>query len=1097
VGRVRFGVLGPLTVWTDNGAPVRVPEAKVRALLADLLVAGGRLISTDRLIEDLWGEAPPGKPVPALRAKISQLRRVLDEAEPGGRGLVEFRSRGYRLAVDADAVDIGRFAALAAQARTAADPRTRAALLTEALDLWRGEALADFADEPFARLTATELHEQQLAAREDRAAARLELGEHAEVASELAGLSARHPQRERLHAIYLRALYGSGRQAEALEAYARLRTQLADELGVDPSPELSALHQSMLRQEPQLNAPRPRARGNLPAPVSTLMGRDGAPESVRALLETERLVTLTGPGGVGKTRLSLAVAQAAADSFPDGVWLVELATVDTAAGMAGVADCIAAALRLRDEASRSGLNAPDRLSEALRDKHLLILLDNCEHLVDAAAALADRLLAAAPGLRLLVTSREPLHIPGEHLWAVPTLDLPEQATPESVRESGAARLFIARALAASPGFAPDGLVDADAAAIAAICRRLDGLPLALELAASRVRGLGVRELAARLDDRFDLLTARNRRAPTRHQTLRAVIDWSWNLLEPAEQVVLRRLAVHADGCTLAAAEAVCADENAPATEIVDVLARLVDRSLVTVSFPDGRPRYRLLESVADYSRERLAQAAETDEVRQRARRHHAAFAERADSGLRGAEQRDWLRSFELELPNLRAALDDALHHQDSVAIRQLAGATSWYLFLKGRLREAHQLLDTASAGGHSAVLATWRDGMAVLSGMDRHEARDRPDITSSVDRARAEWFLDYARVDLGDFSGGTEVLDRALRACHAADDRWGTAAVLSNRARRAFVCGDLTAARRDATESARLFGELGDQWGQLQAMDPLAWLAEITGDYSQAERMHRDGLRIAGDLGLCSEVAERLSGLGRIALLTGDLAAAEAHHRRAAELAAGVNDPQGEVYAEFGLALTARRQGRLNDAERLWQRQLAWSRQASDDPGAALALSELGFIAEVRDEPETARNLHSEGLTLAHGTGDPRAVALALEGLAGARSLVGEAPAAARLLGRAAAAREAVGAPLPPAERYDVDRITTRARKAAGAAVFDSEFASGHALGSVQPGTAQHDPASAKTDAAQPDRPAREAFPAPKPPDSQTVHIGPARGGNG
>lgn len=1047
---VRFGVLGPLAVWTDDGTPVHVPEAKVRALLADLLLAGGRLLSTDRLIEDLWGAAPPGKPVPSLRAKVSQLRRVLDEAEPGGRGLVEFRSGGYRLAVDADAVDIGGFAALTARAR-AADPRTRAALLTEALDLWRGEALADFADEPFAIPAATELHEQQLAAREDRAAARLELGEHAEVVTELAGFSARHPQRERLHAIYLRALYGSGRQAEALKAYERLRTRLADELGVDPSPELSALHQSMLRQEPRLNAPRGDVRGNLPAPVSALIGRDGAPESLHALLDAERLVTLTGPGGVGKTRLSLAAAHAAAGSFPGGAWLVELASVDAAAGVAGVADGVAAALGLRDEVSRSGLDSVARLSEALRSKNLLIVLDNCEHLVDAAAALAEGLLAAAPGLRLLATSREPLHLPGERLWAVPTLDLPAHATPEAVRQAGAARLFIARAVAASPGFAPDGLGEADAAAIAAICRRLDGLPLALELAASRVRGLGVRELAARLDDRFDLLTTRNRRAPTRHQTLRAVIDWSWDLLEPAEQIVLRRLAVHADGCTLAAAEAVCADERVPAAEVVDVLARLVDRSLVAVGFPDGRPRFRLLESVADYSREKLAEAAETDDLRLRARRYYAAFAERADTGLRSAEQRDWLRGFEPELPNLRASLDDALHHQDAVPIRQLAGATSWYLFLTGRLREAHQLLHAVA--GRSAVLAAWRDGMAVLCGMDRHAARERPGIASAVDRARAEWFIDYAHVDLGDFSGGAEVLDGALRACRDAGDRWGAAAVLSNRARRAFVRGDLAAARTDATEALALFGELGDQWGRLQATAPLAGLAEITGDYAQAERMHRDGLRIAEDLGLCSEAADQLSGLGRIALLTGDLAAAEAHHRRAAELAAEVNDPQSEVYAEFGLALTARRRGHLDEAERLWQRQLTWSRQAADDPGAALALSELGFIAELRDAPETARNLHAEGLALARGTGDPRAVALALEGLAGAEALAGEAAAAARLLGRAAAARESVGAPLPPAERHDVDRIAARAREATSPAVFDAEFSAGRATG---PAPAQH-----------------------------------------
>ncbi|KAA5832862.1 AfsR/SARP family transcriptional regulator [Saccharopolyspora hirsuta] len=1029
---MRFGVLGPLAVWTDHGAPVPVPEAKVRALLAALLVAPGRFASTDRLVEDLWGATPPGKPVPTLRAKVSQLRRALDADEPGARALLEFRSGGYRLNIDAEAVDAGRFGVLTAQARTAADARTRAAVLAEALDLWRGEAFAEFADSDFAVPARTRLHDQRLTAQEEHAAARLELGEHVEVAADLAELAARHPHRERLQAVHLRALYGAGRQAEALETYQRVRTRLADELGADPGPELSTLHSSMLRQEPGLTAAR--SRHNLPAAVSELIGRGSAPDEVRALLSTGRLVTLTGPGGVGKTRLGLEVARAAADSFPDGAWLVELAGSSGTA----VADAVAAALGLRDETAHSPQDGAARLVEALRDQNLLLFLDNCEHVVDAAASLAERLLAAAPGVRLLVTSREPLHLPGETLWSVQPLDPPENGTPAAVRDSGAAQLFLARAASAAPDFSPQ---DEDAAAIAAICRRLDGLPLALELAASRVRGLGVRELAARLDDRFDLLIARNRRAPTRHQTLRAVIDWSWELLSDTEQTVLRRLASCADGCTLEAAEAICADEDLPPHAVLDALTALVDRSLLTVALPEGHPRYRLLESVAAYCRERLAEAGETDSARQRARRYHADFAERAEAGLRSAEQRTWLRRLDLELPNLRASLDDSVRHGDTGATRHLAAAASWHLFLRGRFREAHQLL---ACSGPDPEVAACRDALAVLSGAERKTARERPEITGPVARARAECFLEYVHLDVGDYTGPPEPLERALRVCRQAGDRWGEAAALTNLARRAIVRGELARARERATAAKALFDELGDEWGQLQAAEPLARIAEITGDYPTAERTHLDGLRTAEDLGLASDAADKLSGLGRIALLTGDLATAETRHRRAAELAAAVHDEQGLVYAEFGLALTARRRGRLDDAEQLWQRQLRWSRRAGDQPGVALALAELGFIAEQRGDADTATRFHAEGLTTAESTEDPRAIALALEGLAGAKALAGEAGEAAHLLGRAAAIREAVGAPLPPAERADVDRITARARGSAPEA-FAEAYAEGRA----------------------------------------------------
>jgi len=630
---VRFGVLGTLAVWTEDYSLVAVPEAKVRALLADLLLHLGRPVSADRLIDDLWGDELPVHPAGALQSKVSRLRQALENAEPGGTELVVFRPPGYLLRVAGDAVDERRFAALAGRAGTAEDPRDRAVLLADALALWRGPPLADFADAMFAQAAIARLEEQRLAALEEQAEARLALGEHSLLAGELGDLVGRHPLRERLRAAHMLALYRTGRQADAVHSYGELRGRLADELGLDPGPGLVALYQAILQQAPGLlGVPAPptlaaRPRTNVPAQLTGLVGRTEAVAELRALLHDHRLVTLTGPGGVGKTRLALETAAQSADAFPDGVWLAELAGPGSArpgpAGSASPADQVLAVLGIRDDSS---LDPADRLADALRGSRMLLILDNCEHVIDQAAKLAALLVQAAPELRVLVTSREPLMLAGEVVWAVPPLDLP-----------GAVRLFMLRAAAAVPGFRPDDLDDDNAEAVAALCRRLDGLPLALELAATRVRTLGVHELLARLDDRFRLLATGHRDAPARQQTLWAVIDWSWELLTEPERLVLRRLAVAADGCSLPAAETICAEDD---LDVLGLVSRLVDRSLVVpAGGPDG-PRYRLLESVAAYGLRRLHDAGESGVLRERHRRYYAGLAARllgaADVARRGA-----------------------------------------------------------------------------------------------------------------------------------------------------------------------------------------------------------------------------------------------------------------------------------------------------------------------------------------------------------------------------------------------------------------------------------------------------------------------------
>ncbi|QIB47205.1 AfsR/SARP family transcriptional regulator [Streptomyces aureoverticillatus] len=1329
---MRFGVLGPLAVWKTDGTEAAVPGAKVRALLAHLLVHPGHPVSADRLIDGLWGEELPDHPANALQGKVSQLRRALERTEPGGRALVAAGPAGYTLRVPADAVDAGRFTLLLERARATADgPRAKAQLLREALNLWRGEAFADFTEAPFARGAIGRLEEARLTAWEEQAEARLESGEHGPLAADLADLVVRHPLRERLRAAQLRALYRAGRQTEALAAYETLRSHLANDLGLAPGAELAALHGAILRQDPglagpggagdgfsaregggsagsgsaspaagssagagsvavpslaaaplpvpsaaaarsaaasseaapsaepsaaggttagalavpstggaavaraatsaeeaanataehsgaaavpavaeeaagetaargevpagaaawggaaagpampqgataraavadgtatgsaaaggsvsgpamaqgaavvasvvgstgvagdrgarsgvgaHLPAPAPPApRTNLPAPVAALLGRDDDVPGVRQLLAETRLVTLTGPGGVGKTRLAVAAARGLLDEFGDGVWLVELAGLDRAAGYGAdaVAEAVGRVLGLHEEPG-APVAAVERLTWALRGRRLLVVLDNCEHLVDAVAESVDVLLRDVPGLSVLATSQEPLDVSGERVWVVAPLDLVsavelfrQRAGLGSGSGSGSGGVSGSGSGGVS-GAGPGARLGADdSEAVAELCVRLDGLPLALELAAARVRTMGVHGLLSRIDDRFALLARGFRGAPARQRTLRAVIDWSWSLLTPPERTLLRRLAVH-DGCTLDAAQAVGADGTVRGQDVLDLLSRLVDRSLVVASdHPDG-PRYCVLESVREYGAEQLREAGEFDAVRERHSVHYAELAVRAGRLLHGPEQRRWLDRLDEESANLRRALDTAVRQGAAGRALDMVNALAWYWVLRGRIAEARRYLDAALAlmpgaapdtASARALALAWRTGISLREGTDAgadayadacagtdtgpkskaaataayidpyidtyaatgpdgHDGTGGDESAGGAEtnrllratlcaynelddpsgRATALWILGSAQMGAGAVRTGERLVNEALDAFTALGDTWGTAATLSVRARHAIAHGDLAAVRRDSERSARLFRELGDEWGQLQTVFPLATLSEIAGDYAEAARLHREGLAIAERLGLRTEASKRLSGLGRIALLTGDFAEARTAHEQALRLAHEHSFRSGELDARIGLGLGARREGDLEGAERHMRELLTWFRGADYGPGVTLALAELGFAAELRGDAAAAQALHAEGFDVALGLGDARAMALALEGLAGAAAAAGEHRAAATLLGAAATARASVGAPLPPGERRDVDRVSAAARGHLGEETYTTAFEEGAGL---------------------------------------------------
>lgn len=1086
---MRFGVLGPLAVWTDTGTPVPVPGAKVRAVLADLLVAAGQPVSADRLIDDIWADDPPGNPAGTLAAKVSQLRRALEDAESGGRHLVVSPPPGYRLA--ATEVDALRFRALLATAREADGAEARIRALTEALALWRGPAFADFADAEFTRAAGAQLEEQRLVAVEELAETRLSLGAYREVASELTAFVRANPLRERLRANYLRALYGAGRQAEALDSYEDLRTQLADELGLDPSPELVALQRAILGQELEVAAaPRPgavvrRRTTNIPAQRTALIGRDRElGELDRAVRET-RLVTLTGPGGVGKTRLALTAAAGLTGAFRDGAWLVELAPLQptTADNPLWLAESVAQVLGIR---APEGMPADpvELLRDTLAEQQLLLVLDNCEHVVEHAADLAELLLGAAPELHILATSQEQLRLPGEEVVPVAPLAVPDRGSSRAeLEKSSAVELFVNRARAGDRAFVLD---DETAEPVAILCRRLDGIPLALELAATRVRALGVHDMVARLDDRFKLLATGHRGAPPRQQTLTAMIDWSWSLLDEAEQAVLRRLAVHAGGCTLDAAETVCATQH-PATEpagpaqsgrsgseafpgpleqspaldaaiIADIVARLVDRSLVQAK---GR-RYRLLESVAAFSLDRLAEAGETEAVHLAHHRYYLRLAEQAAPELYGADQRRWLRRLDDESPNLRIALDGFVRAGAADAALRLVDALAWYWLLRGRLGEARRWFDAALALGgattHRAPVLAWRTGFSFLQGEFTDGAQRLAEGLAAYDavddpgrRARAELFLALSALESGDLPALLALIRRALPVCEQLGDRWGAACAHVVLAKSAHATVDLPALERHSRAAGRMFTEIGDRWGRLQATEWLGGLAELTGDLSGAAEIHTEALGLAQELELWGQVCTHLCWLGWISMQATEFERAREYAEQALRTSADHGYGPGRMFASVVLAFVARRDGAPETAEHIMREIIAATPVAEDEVPLFLPMLqvELGYLMAQRGEPAAALTMQLTAFDGAQRIAAPRDTAFALAGLAGAAAGLGEFDTAARLLGAAATVRAIYGFPLLPAERPDIDRPTAAARTALGDSAFTAAYTTGTELDPV------------------------------------------------
>ena len=969
---VRFGVLGPTQVWRGDGGQVAVGGPRLRALLARLLLAPGRTVAADRLIDDLYGAEAPSGAANALQSQVSRLRRALPEP------VVERRPAGYRLAVDPDQVDLARFTRLAGAGRRALVTGDHAAAmdrLTEALRLWRGPALADVRGAPFAAAQVARLEELRLAATEDRLEAALALDPADPPVAELRELVAAYPLRGRLRGLLMRALTTAGRQGEALAVFDDTRRLLAEELGIDPSPQLAAVHRAVLRGEyapPARSVPpaEQRPAPAVPAQLTSFLGREEELERVVDLLAEARLVTITGPGGAGKTRLAIELA----GRHPAEVGFVELAPVVNGAE---VAQTVLTALGLREARLRGAAQLPDatdRLVAALADRRLLLVLDNCEHLLADTATLVSRLLSGCPGLRVVATSRQALGLTGEALCPLSGLAVPPpDASPEAARDYPALRLLADRAADVVPGFS----LDPPAVAVAAqICRTLDGLPLAIELAAARLRALPMPEVAARLNDRFRLLSRGSRGAQHRHQTLRAVVEWSWELLDEPERTLARRLTVFAGGADLAAVERVCAAGD----DTVDILAGLVDKSLVEVV----NGRYRMLETIRAYGAERLAEAGETEAMR----RAHAAYfldlAEAAAPHLRRAEQLTWLSRLDGERDNLHQALRRATAAGDHETALRLVSALSFYWWLRG-VRSEGALLAGELLAAIGPQPPPGRQEEYLLCELLAALGGGRRNRTVGVTRLplrrppRQPFLLYLSSIAAGPPAGDVTELRRLIETSRAVlgDDRWSHALTPVGFGLALAISGELAEGEAELRRAVAGFRALGERWGTMIALANLAEVVDWRGGRTEAAPWWDEARALAEELDSTVDMSDLLRARGTGALAAGDLDGAQADFEEALRLARRAGAPELVAAARCGLAELARLRGDAPAARSLAEQALAECPEGwfiADGTRLELLVL-LGRIAEADGEAETARGWYRQAAAAPPGWWSQQSIA--------------------------------------------------------------------------------------------------------------------------
>ena len=984
-----------------GGVAIPIRGAKQRALLALLALNRGSPVSADRLIDQLWGDGQTAKPANALQAQIVQLRRTL-----GASSIVTSES-GYALDVSAGDLDAARFEELVAEGRRlSADGELAlaSAVLGDALRLRRGEPLSEFAYAGFADAERAHLNELALLATEYRVEADLRLGHHNELVGELEALCREHSLRERLWELLMLALYRAGRQAEALRSFTEIRDRLVDELGIDPGSALRELEARIIVQDPSLAVEQPApARapsmpsppGNLPEPLSSFRGRNTELEQVDQAIGSSRLVTLIGPGGVGKTRLAVAAAARRRDQHFDGAWLVEFAGVTDPAAVAPAAAAALGASRpaLGDE--QPSASTAELIARHLVGRSFVIVLDNCEHVIDEVAALAQALVGALPGLRVVATSREPLGVPGEFL--IPVVGL---------APADAVELFGDRARAVQPSFDPDGPAEA---VIDGICRRLDGLPLAIELAAARLRALPLATLAERLDDRFALLSRGARTALPRQRTLRAVVDWSYDLLFDDERRLFARLSVFVGGCELDAIESVCADDKVPKADVLDVLSRLVDKSLVMAPIA-GETRFSQLQTLWQYGNDRLDDSDEADMVRARHAAYYRQFAEHANERLRGAAAPVWQARLTPELANLKVALDWHLDTGDIDAALSMVSGMAWLWFVNGDFAEGGRWLASALAAEGErraelqAIAQVWHGYFVGISSNPASGVVECDQalvvLRSGVDRVDlAEALLLGATVLIRayEFSRSLEALDEARALLEPEDQGWllGAHDMLVSWNMASF--GRLDEAEAAARSSIERFDAVGEVLLVVNSLNALAGIIAAKGDIEGASVAYEVLLQRCRASGEHPYLNSALVALAALRGRQGDDAAADDLYQEAIGCS---SNPWLSADAMVGQAAVARRLGDLARAKRLLDAAKARYQEADSPAGHPRVLAGLAWWALGAGKPDAAAVFAADAVSAARAVGDPETQLLADSALAAARVIADPTQAQCRQLRR-------------------------------------------------------------------------------------------------
>ena len=860
---------------------------------------------------------------------------------------------------------------------------------------------------------------------------------------------------------------------------------------------LEAGEQEFVPPAPAVEAPR----HNLPRQMNPFIGREKQQAELQALLATAPLVTLLGPGGIGKTRLALQVAEAVRERYREGVWMVELAELTEPSLLA---QTVASALGMREE---PGQSLTRTLLDYFKGKHLLLLLDNCEHLIAACATLAASLLKACPHLTILATSRELLQIPGENAYPVPSLAVPDSRhlpAIESLAEYEAVRLFLDRALLVQPAFA---ITPANALSLASLCQRLDGIPLALELSAARIRSLSVEEINARLDNRFRLLTGGSRAALPRQQTLRALIDWSYDLLNAREKALFHRLSVFAGGWTLEAAEQVCSGGEIEEWEALDLLTSLVDKSLVVAETEQGKTRYRLLETLREYGRDRLEESGEAEILRQRHQAFFVALAVEAEPKLKGAEQTEWLKHLEDEHENLRSALDESFKQKEGspntlsgeTALR-FCGMLQRFWWTRGHLSEGREWSERAlrqtDAQERTRERARTLHGAGVMARMQGDYISARTYHEQSLDIQREFGDREGIAISLnslgsvteaqGEYASALAYHEESLAIRREIGDRRGIAASLNSLGNIAYYQSDFDSARAYFEQSLDIQREVGDRKGIATSLNNLGNVTEVQGDYASARSCHDESLSLFREIGDRRGIAASLNSLGNVTSDQNDFDSARVYYKECLDIQQEMGDRSAAATSLNNLGLMAHHQSDFAFARACYEQSLSLVREIGDRNGVALSLNNLGLVADSLEDYASALAYHEESLSIRREIGDRSGVAYSLHSLGNVAYLQGDyasararyeqslnikreigdrigiayaleafarlavkeskSEQAAALWGAAEALREQIGSSMPPSDRERNGRYVMEAAVMLGTAAFMTAWAAGRTM---------------------------------------------------